>query len=504
MLVLLLHLSTSVFAPLVSRDWSPVTRIIQTELNVPEMMKKTIILATTPADSSNASATFEKLASVFSDIDFVSLDLGSQSTQSEIYVVENGTFVSAFDYRSELDDFLAFITNWRHGYQRIQDVSSLQNRISALPFTVVVREPKVLEFCANLTRDIVKKFIWQGQIFVAPPEVFKELNYADSEVLIYRRADHILIDLAETQGVEDAVRPYFVSFDEISGRATPKVAVAIVGYDRSIETDTSLIEAARKYRQFVFGYASPRWIAKVRDMIDPYVSLPSKCVIGISFVEGFGYQPLEIGVLDYVEKMLSGNLKRTYKSEPIPSTFTGVLVGNTYQKYIEERTTDVMVLYYNDEELHWFSSLRDTLKSANVELYMINVSKNSSPLRFPQLLGIPHVEFFPKELTAPSIALLEYPTEASILRFAHENCGSSDKIEFVPRTFNEVRSMNKTLRQLEQYSGFNATLDKYRPIVAAELESAPEAEEEDDLVYDYDDDDYDSDDLESTDSLDDE
>lgn len=503
MLVLLLHLSTSVFAPLVSPDWSPVTRIIEAELNVPEMVKKTIIVATTLADSSNASATFEKLASVFSDVDFVSLDLDSTSTKSEIYVVENGTFVSAFDYGSEFDDFLAFFTNWRHGYQRIQDVQSLQKKISALPLTVIVREPKVLEFCANLTRDIFKKFVWQGQIFVAPPEVFKELNYAESEVLIYRRADHVLIDLAETQGLEEAVQPFFVSFDDLSGRAMPKVAVAIVGYGRSVETDNSLIEAARKYRQFVFGYASSQWIAKVADMIDPDVPLPSKCVIGVSFVEGFGYQPLEIGVLDYVEKMLSGNLKRTYKSEPIPSTFTGVLVGNTYQKYIEQRTTDVMVVYYSEKDLHWFSSLRDTLKSANVELYMINVSKNSSPLRFPQLLGIPHVEFFPKQLTAPSIALLEYPTEASILRFAHENCEYSAKIEFVPRTFNEVRSMNKTLRQLEQYPGFNATLDKYRPIVAAELESTSETEDDDDLVYDYDDDD-DYDDLESTDSLDDE
>lgn len=98
---------------------------------------------------------------------------------------------------------------------------------------------------------------------------------------------------------------------------------------------------------------------------------------------------------------------RTYISEPIPrksTTYIKKIVGKTYADFINDSEHDVIMLYkrtncsYCQEFLGIFEDFAVECENNHLSQLifgMIDVTKNSSPLPYPYLPSLPHVEIFP-------------------------------------------------------------------------------------------------------------
>ena len=181
--------------------------------------------------------------------------------------------------------------------------------------------------------------------------------------------------------------------------------------------------------------------------------------------------------------------KRRYESDTVPATFQGVLVGETYQNYVDRRSRDVVIVYHRSENVDELLALRPTLHKAGVELYVINVTGNSSPLKYPPFVRMPHGQFFPREKSKQTIAMLEKVSPVTLMRFVNENCGAPEKVECLRRTVKESRELRSWMKQLD-LDEIRPSITKYNSLLDAEL--GPDIDEDDYSFTDdiYDDSDY--------------
>ena len=437
---------------------------------------------------------FERLALVFPDIEFVGF---SENPMISLHgttavVIEDGRALTTFDYVDQEGEFLTFLHNWDVGYEHAKDLAALRTMFSALPVTVIARESNVKAVCENVSNVMSGDVPWTCQIVTAPPEVFRELKYEKAEALCYRRDDRVLVDVAAVPTLQEAMTPYFTALDVMvmwNLLRSKREIVAIVTPKRTEQDELALLKASQAHPEIAFGFATPYFLALFSDKFGREIQPDERFVIGMSPADRYTYEPLDIDAAEYADKVASGVLKRRYESDPVPATFQGVLVGETYQNYVDRRSRDVVIVYHRSENVDELLALRPTLHKAGVELYVINVTGNSSPLKYPPFVRMPHGQFFPREKSKQTIAMLEKVSPVTLMRFVNENCGAPEKVECLRRTVKESRELRSWMKQLD-LDEIRPSITKYNSLLDAEL--GPDIDEDDHSFTDdiYDDSDY--------------
>ena len=471
--LVVLRLAASVFVPFKYSSQPTLEVLPIFDVDYISMKHKVVVFPLKSKAKKLQIEYFERLALVFPDISFIGFTENPMISLhgTTAVVIEDGRALCTFDYMEQEGEFLTFLHNWDVGYEHAKDMAALKTMISVLPVTVIARESNVKDVCKNVSSVMNGDVPWTCQIVTAPPEVFRELKYEKAEVLCYRRDDKVLVDVASVPTLQEAMTPYFTMLDVVVMwhlLRRKKDVVAVITPNKTVQDEKALLKAAQGHPDLAFGFATPYFLALLGDKIGREIRPDERFVIGMSPVDRYTYEPLDIDVNEYAEKLEKGTLKRKYESDPVPATFQGVLVGETYQNYVDRRSRDVVVVYYQSENVDELLALRPTLHKAGVELYVINVTGNSSPLKYPPFMRMPHVQFFPREKSKQTITMLEKVNPVTLMRFVKENCGAPDKVECLRRTVKESFELRAWMKQLN-LDEIRPTITKYNSLLDAEL-----------------------------------
>jgi hypothetical protein len=165
-----------------------------------------------------------------------------------------------------------------------------------------------------------------------------------------------------------------------------------------------------------------------------------------------------IRISEYGNGVLNESLPIYYQSEkPELSDRDGLiirLVGSTFESFLDENETDIVVLFYaapQPENLsaEFEEAVTTVYKGGTrtIKFGQINVWKNACQRRFPPLLSNPLIVMFPAGDGSVAIPYLGQLKPVPILRFLKARASKPHKIEVEPITIEEAKIERQVLEQ---------------------------------------------------------
>jgi hypothetical protein len=161
---------------------------------------------------------------------------------------------------------------------------------------------------------------------------------------------------------------------------------------------------------------------------------------------------------EYATAVLNESLPIYYQSEkPDLSDRDGLitrLVGSTFQEFVENNTTDTVVLFYAATEPENISSEFEEAVTAvykggttSIKFAHINIWRNACRRRFPSLISNPLVVMFPANNASVTIPYLGALEKVSLLRFFKARASLANRIEVAPVTVEQAKAAKTIIEE---------------------------------------------------------
>ena len=303
-------------------------------------------------------------------------------------------------------------------------------------------------------------------IILCTQELIHEVTNSSTTTFgFYRLEDDYIQALGDT--VEDvymASYPIYRILRSDDLRDRERATLCFMSDPLTKEQKDYMRNVAEQQSTFIVGWAdsvlktSIGRVSPLRDDVEFDISFVSleynyyydvRSVFTVDFLRAVPFNATEWTdrTMQVINLINDGKLKPVYKSEDEPPVNATIqkLVGTTYANFVESPEGDCLVLFMRPSCPHCtrfmplYQQIAQEFRENNINIRFgyIDITKNSSPKRFPTIYGVPHLVLF-------------------------RNNGTNTTTVFCQRERNEI------VRFLKEESTANVTLD-YPPIDVGKL-----------------------------------
>lgn len=392
----------------------------------------------------------------------------------------------AFFYNGRLASFsempmseegLAFkLASWLDpDHKVISTMDELHSSLGELPFTILTRAEDTTQ--AAYASAKVFNVLGSSNVLKLSNEMMEKVGLKDSMFGLFRDFDNAIVPCTNSsESFVYASKPFVQEItDELLERRNMDFAVYInESFD---ETKASIMEPlGEEFLKIVTGVVTNNTIRFVQHVMN---STKTPSFLVMNYYAGY-YYPMTLENIDIndptfltkakelIQKIQDGKVEKKYYSEPIPRHQTPPvtkIVGLTYKDFVEDPLNDVVILFYDSSqpEIKYFDEFKAACYAAkvnveNIKFGYIDIRYNASPLQFPIIVNLPHVEFFPKNNKTNPQPMIAQPSEEAYLRFFKEEKTVPGKIN-VPEMSNETATIESFVLTMNM----NNFPERYRP-----------------------------------------
>ncbi|OHT16721.1 hypothetical protein TRFO_12980 [Tritrichomonas foetus] len=305
----------------------------------------------------------------------------------------------------------------------ITSLKELYSSIGTGPFTIIA-PPKKVEL-ARLLQYRIGNQLGIVDILNADGKVLLALGINETSLALVRKEDMCVVPIDfDIESVFEASNPVYrvLMNSDITGEED--IVFSIISEEFEDNERDFLFEVGQRFPNFIVGYAN-----QVSDYIQKFNIPPNGDdtheIVVFNLPRGIYYncssyfgkfKGIPFDVSNWVSaatKMLNdiskGTLQPSFMTEdPSDPTendpFVTKVVGTTYESFVMDPEHDVVMLYKRENCPHCvkffptFSAFAKECAEAKLDFVkfgFIDISKNSAPIKYPYMPGVPHVQIFP-------------------------------------------------------------------------------------------------------------
>lgn len=259
------------------------------------------------------------------------------------------------------------------------------------------------------------------------PDVMKKMKFSGEKVLLYRKADKIIKELANYKEFVRAIYPtFYPKFDlETIANVGESVGLLCVEESATKEQKDMLANLGSKFPGVVFGIINDKELDEIHIMTGGKTrQFPCFLVVNWPAYVYYPTTQLNAATEDYINDIINGTIKEIYPSEAVPTKqedpFVTKVVGSNYKDFVSDTANDVIMFYIGPDK----EGLRDAHKIGkyitknnipNIKVGYIITSINTCKDIFPRLVFDPQINFFPAHDKKIDYIHFGAPTVYSIL-----------------------------------------------------------------------------------------
>ncbi|EAY07395.1 hypothetical protein TVAG_205030 [Trichomonas vaginalis G3] len=267
---------------------------------------------------------------------------------------------------------------------------------------------------------------------VASQKLFEQIEFPKAKMAVYRLSDEYYTLFHDEESFREGLQE-FVSYDIGLDQLNKREKLTFFWTSEPEEyVDISAI--ARKHKDHYFGYLQPEFIEKAQEFMK-IVNIDEPGFAAFNFSSNFMYKPLtgkfnQQRIENYVEQVLKGKIQIIYQSEKPSDNKYGIvtkLVGENYEKYLDDDRNDDIVYYvhsYNTKLLDSIKKFADYVNSyelQGIRVAFITIDKNSCPTGFPPIYESPQIYLYPKGMHKKPVPYAGSGSIFSLLRLINNN-----------------------------------------------------------------------------------
>jgi hypothetical protein len=310
------------------------------------------------------------------------------------------------------DELLAFqLESWLLPPSPVIDrLADLFPRLGNTTITFIVKNT----FAATADRIIREAIheIGPSTILQATDQVFQALNFTDSTLALFRRADRKIVPVLPTTGA--IFHASFVPGTALSRADFQQPGLIAVYLDDTYKEEgyPALAALADLFPAVRFGVLARRHssvLAKIGKVAKTYPDFVVVYFANGSYFPSGDLEGLPItdrawvpGARAHLENIGKGLVEACFVSEEADARenrgLAVKIVGSVYREFVEKTDEDAIIFYYEFTDLTHpgfadFEGVATEL-GTRVRFGFIDIKKNASPKHYPVFLSDPHVEFF--------------------------------------------------------------------------------------------------------------
>jgi len=337
-----------------------------------------------------------------------------------LFLFDNGIGLGAFRYPTNEVSILFLINRFiSHFSIPISSFSSLCSSLGNSPYALV--------HTFNSYNDVLNLHYQSSNqlgvcdLICIEPSVFVDIGMPDQQIALFRKEDNVFVPINNTlNSILQSTIPVYRNLGLFDLEEGEKPIFALIAPKFDAKMKDFLYEIGFKYPNFIVGFLPSRYYRYAS-------STTNKTYTGKHDIAIFNYQRnyfyntentfmKEFDSSLWIQKassiiddIIHYKILPQFVSEPDSKTIDSnvhKIVGSSYQYFVENPTIDTVVLYTKSDCLHCikFFTLYSELaqlfcNSTNLQFGFIDIAKNSSPLPFPSIDGVPSIMFFPSNET---------------------------------------------------------------------------------------------------------
>lgn len=257
-----------------------------------------------------------------------------------------------------------------------------------------------------------------------PKSFFETLHFDPKQFIVYHKNENNFLQFDGSAIEFRRVSSDLVNYEiDRNTMILGKRLIVTAIYDGDSRPDIPFLSIAKRENSPLYGYLSKDSLSLVENLLE-HVETPKPFITILNYTGFYITEPLtdlsEAGIENYIK---NEKIPKIYASEEATKEDLFKLVGTNYEEKIRDDKKNTLVFYTNSKTLN--ISLPKIEKFINytkenkidLRVFYINYDKNSRPYGFPELVGIPHIEFFPSKNHRNSVPVVSSCSVYSLMKF---------------------------------------------------------------------------------------